>query len=150
MWIQRPGGKAPQYYAHILLKFVAIGADKYNLEDDGFDGFGIRTEIIKSRVNQAGQNVNLIYDKMTGIDSIRSTIAYMKELGLTGGNKNGMYFINNKENKFSLVNVKSEFRERKELYKIMYDTVVPILESRLSCLSSDESEMEAIDEEYDY
>lgn len=87
---------------------------------------------------------------MTGIDSIRSTIAYMKELGLTGGNKNGMYFINNKENKFSLVNVKSEFRERKELYKIMYDTVVPILESRLSCLSSDESEMEAIDEEYDY
>lgn len=129
---------------------MAVGADKYTLEDDGFDGFGIRIEIIKSRVNQAGQSVNLIYDKMNGIDSIRSTIAYMKDLGLVGGNKNSMYFINNKDQKFSLVNVRSEFRERKELYKIMYDIVVPVLESRLSCLSEEESEMEAIDEEYDY
>lgn len=133
-----PGGKAPQYYAHILLKFVAIGSDKFTMVDDGFDGFGIRAEIIKSRVNQAGQSVYLIYDKLYGIDSIRTTIAYAKELGLVGGNKNGMYFADHKDLKFIPADIRKEFKEKKELYTVMYDTVIPCLEGRLSCLTSDE------------
>ena len=64
MW--RPGGKAPVYLAHILLKSVAVGSAKYTKEEHGFDGFGIRLEIIKSRSNQAGQTVDIIYDKDEG------------------------------------------------------------------------------------
>ena len=75
-----PGGKSPQFLANVLLKFVAMGGDKFTLEDNGFDGFGVTVEIIKSRVNQAGQKVYLVYDKMRGIDSLRSTLAYAKEI----------------------------------------------------------------------
>lgn len=143
-----PGGKTPQFLAHILLKFVAVGSEKYTLEDNGFDGFGIRTNIIKSRVNQAGQTVPLVYDKIRGIDGLRSTIAYAKEMGLTGGNKNATYFLNAKERKFPLTSVHDAFREDKSLYKLMYDNVVPLLSERLSTIAAEEREV--IEEEFDY
>ena len=143
-----PGGKTPQFLAHILLKFVAVGSEKYTYEDNGFDGFGIRTNIIKSRVNQAGQTVPLVYDKIRGIDALRSTIAYAKEMGLTGGNKNATYFLNAKERKFPLTSVHDAFREDKSLYKLMYENVVPLLSERLSTIAAEEREV--IEEEFDY
>lgn len=130
------------------MKFVAVGSEKYDYEDDGFDGFGIRVKIIKSRGNQAGRFVNLVYDKVRGIDPVRSSIAYAKELGLTGGNKNSFYFTDNKDMKFSLKEVHKDFRENKELYKVLYGNIVPILESKLSMLTSEE--LEVIEEEMDY
>ena len=148
MWIYRPGGKAPVYLAHILLKSVAIGSEKFNLEDDGFDGFGINLEIIKSRSNQAGQKVKLIYDKVRGIDPIRTCIAYAKDMGLTGGNKNAFYFVDHSDKKFPLRTVNEFFRDNKEMYKIMYDTILPSLKQRLS--SVDESTLEVSEEIMDY
>ena len=141
-------GKSPQFLAHILIKFVAIGSQKYTIEDDGFDGFGVRLEIIKSRVSQAGQFVNLIYDKNSGIDSLRSSILYAKDLGLTGGNKNAFYFNSHKDDKFSLRNVHEDFKERRDLYRIMYSNIIPELEKRL--VTIEESDLEVIDEESDY
>lgn len=143
-----PGGKSPQFNASVLLKFIAVGSAKYELEDDGFDGFGVKVMIIKSRGNQAGRFVNLIYDKLRGIDPIRSSIAFAKELGLTGGNKNSFYFNSHKEEKFSLKNVNQEFRERRHLFKIMFDNIRPVLESKLSMLTPDE--LEPVDEAMDY
>lgn len=146
--MKRPGGKAPQFLAHILLKFVAVGSEKYVLEDNGFDGFGVSVEIIKSRVNQAGQIVKLVYDKVRGVDSIRSTLAYAKDAGLTSGNKNKTYFISNKEDSFSLVNVHDDFNANRNLFKIMYDNVIPELTKRLSAI--DQSEMSVVEEELNY
>lgn len=144
-----PGGRAPTYYASILLKFTAIGSEKYTLEDNGFDGFGTAIDIIKSRVNQAGQRVELVYDKVRGADSLRSTLSYAKELGLITGNKNKMYFVNDPEKtSFSMVHVHEDFSANKELYKLMYNNVLPVLESRLSKVSDEE--LEVIPEEYDY
>ena len=31
-----PGGKSAQYLSHILLKFIAVGSEKYDDEDDGY------------------------------------------------------------------------------------------------------------------
>ena len=147
--MQRPGGKAPQFLAHILLKYIAVGSDKFTLEENGFDGFGVNTMIVKSRVNQAGQLVYFMYDKIRGVDPIRSTIAYAKNMGLTGGNKNKFYFIDHKEESFSLVNVTEEFRNRKNLWKLMFDTVKPPLESRLSTISQVEM-TDVTDDSMDY
>lgn len=127
---------------------MAVGSEKYEEADDGFDGFGIRVMIVKSRGNQAGRFVNLIYDKVRGIDPIRSSIAFAKELGLTGGNKNSFYFNNEKEKKFSLKNVHKEFRENKEFYKILFGNIVPVLESKLSMLTQEE--LDVVEEEMDY
>lgn len=143
-----PGGKAPVYLSHILLKSVAIGSAKYNKEDDGFDGFGIQIQIIKSRSNQAGQTVNIVYDKVRGIDPVRSCINYAKDIGMVGGNKNSTYFINEKDKKFALRTVNEFFREHKEMYKVMYDHILPSLKERLS--SVEEEELKVIEESMDY
>ena len=111
-------------------------------------GIGVRLEIIKSRVSQAGQYVNLVYDKNNGIDSLRSSILYAKELGLTGGNKNSFYFTSHPDQKFKLKTVHEEFKERRELYKVMYSNIIPVLEKRLTTI--EESDLDVLEEESDY
>lgn len=138
-----PGGKTPPYLAHYLLKNVAVGSKKYTKEDDGIDGFGIQLKIIKARSNQNGQIIDLVFDKINGICPIRSNIEFAKENGLIGGNRNAMYFINNKENKFPLRTVEAYFNENPEMYKIMYDHIVPLLETKLGDPSDNQ---EVVDE----
>ena len=124
--------------AHILIKFVAVGGEKFTKETDGFDGFGVQLRIIKSRTNQAGQPVPMVYDKVHGLDSIRSSVKYCKELGLLGGNRNGYYIGSNKDHKFTLMNMNEDFRNDRELYSILYGAIIPHLEMRLSAVSEDE------------
>ena len=143
-----PGGLAPQFLAHILIKFVAVGGEKYNREDEGFDGFGVKLNIIKSRTNQAGQSVPLIYDKVRGMDSLRSSVRYAKDIGILNGNKNGYYLNDDKEHKFTLKNMHQDFKENRDLYKYLYGSIIPVLESRLSTILPEE--MEIVEEEFDY
>lgn len=143
-----PGGRAPQFLAHILLKFVAVGGEKYSEEDEGFSGFKVRVEIIKSRVSAALKYVDLIYDKNIGVDMVRSTVNYAKDMGLVSGNKNGYYFITDKDEKFTLMNMNEDFRNNPKLYKIMKDNVIPLLETNLSGIKPEE--MVIPDEEQDF
>lgn len=143
-----PGGKTPQFLAHILIKFVAVGGEKYTYEEHGFDGFGVKLNIVKSRTNQAGQTFPLIYDKVRGMDSLRSSVHYAKEIGILGGNKNGYYLNGDKEHKFTLKDMHKDFRENRELYKVLYGNIIPVLENRLSTISPEE--MPVVEEEYDY
>lgn len=143
-----PGGKAPQYLAHILWKHVAIGSEKYNKEEHGFDGFGIKIEIIKCRSNQAGQAFTIIYDKVHGVDSLRTSLAFAKECGLVTGDKNHTRFLTNPDQKFSMLTVHDYFNEHREMYKILYDNIIPILETKLSTVTSDE--MKFVDDEMSY
>lgn len=133
-----PGGKTHQYLAHILLKFEANGSEKFTVEDDGFIGFGVRIKIIKSRVSAAMNVVNMIYDSNSGINMIRSTVRFAKDSGLLGGNKNGYYFTSNKDDKFTLKNMPNDFKENPNLYKIMHDTIMPVLEQNLSGITPEE------------
>jgi len=143
-----PGGNTPKFLAHILLKFVAVGGEKYNEEDEGFTGFKVRVEVIKSRVSAALKNVELVYDSNTGIDMVRSTVAYAKDMGLIGGNKNGYYFLSDKDDKFSLTNMPEDFKNNPKLFKIMKDNVIPLLEKNLSGITPEE--MEIADEELNF
>lgn len=143
-----PGGKTPVYLSHYMLKHVAVGSGKLTLEDDGIDGFLIKIEIIKSRSNQAGQSVTIVYDKVKGVSPIRTCIQFAKDNGLIGGNRNAMYFINNKDEKFRLRDVEECFNENKELYSIMYSHIVPLLSTRLSQVKNGDLEMD--DEIMDY
>ena len=85
---------------------------------------------------------------MRGIDPLRSTVFFAKDLGLTGGNKNKFYFISDPDKYFTLTRINEDFRENRELYKIMYRNVIPQLETVLSQV--DTEELEALDEQYDY
>ena len=143
-----PGGMAPRYLAHILLKFTAIGSEKYTDDDEGFMGFGVKVDIIKSRVSPSLKSIELVYDMNTGIDMIRSTVMFAKDMGLISGNKNGYYFNSDKDDKFTLANMPADFRNNPKLYKIMHDNVIPILESKLSGIRPEE--MDVPDEEANF
>lgn len=134
-----PGGQAPQFYAHTLTKFIAIGSEKYNMLEHGFDGFGVKAKIIKSRTNQAGQEFIMSFDKQRGIDSERTSVRYAKDNGLLGGaRRDSMYFVDDKDTKLSVINIHKSFNENTELYKIMYKHIIPSLEEKLSALLPEE------------
>jgi len=144
----RPGGKAPQFLSNYLLKFVAVGGEKYIAEEDGWDGFGLKLLIVKSRTNQAGQTLSMVYDKVRGVDSLRSSVDYAKDKGYLGGNKNGYYFTDNKDMKFTRAGMHQDFKDNPELYKLMYSLIIPELEERLSAITPEE--MEVVEEEMNY
>ena len=141
-------GASPKFLAHILLKFVAVGSEKYDEEDQGFSGFKVRIEVIKSRVSAALKSLNLIYNKNTGVDMVRSTVDFCKDMGLVSGNKNGYYFITDKDQKFTLVNMPEDFRNNPKLYKIMKDNVLPLLEPNLSGIRPEEMEIPEAEEDF--
>lgn len=143
-----PAGKALQYYSSTMIRLTGIGAEKYTTEEHGFDGFGVTAQFIKNRSNVNGTIVPLVFDKERGYDSIRSSVMFAKDVGLLGGNKNGYYFINNKDMKFKFNNIHREFNENRELYKVMYGHIVPVLENYLSSVKPEE--MSVNDEEMDY
>jgi RecA/RadA recombinase len=143
-----PGGKAPKFYAHTFLKFESIGKDKFTKDVDGFSGFATNVTIIKARTNSALRQFKLIYDTEKGMDSVRSSVEYAKDNGLLGGNKNGYYFLDHKDQKFTRENMLKDFRENRELYKIMYSTITPLLEEVLSKV--EEEDKVVCPEEMDY
>ena len=73
---------------------------------------------------------------------------YAKEMGLVSGNKNGYYFVTDKDEKFTLMNMPQDFRNNPKLYKIMKDNVIPILETNLSGIRPEE--MDVPDEEENF
>ena len=101
-------------------------------------GNGVHIDIIKSRTNQTGRTLHMVFDKVHGVDSVRSSLIYAKECGLITGNKNSSYFNSNKDVKFSVKNAPTEFRNRPELYKIMYDNLIPALNEVLSDVTDEE------------
>lgn len=136
---QIPGGKASKYYSNTMAMFQAVGAHKFTKEEDGFTGFGNKLKILKARTNCALKEFELIYDSERGMDSIRSSVDYAKSLGLVGGNKNGYYFIDHKDTKFTKENMLSDFRNNRELFKYMYDAILPSLKKLLSDVDDDDT-----------
>lgn len=143
-----PAGKALQYYTNTLIRVTSIGSEKYNVNDDGFEGFGVQAQFCKNRNNVDGLIVPLVFDKLHGYDSLRSSFKYAKDLGLIGGNKNGYYFTENKDKKFRLSTIHEDFNKDRDLYKIMYNHITPSLSQMLSSIKPEE--MSIPDEEFDY
>lgn len=143
-----PAGKALQYYSNTMIRLTSIGSEKYTVEEHGFNGFGVNALFIKNRSNVDGAIVPLVFDKGRGYDSLLSSIMLAKELGVLGGNRNGYYFINNKDMKFRFDSARDEFAANRELYKIMYAHITPILEQSLSSYKPEE--LVVCSEEMDY
>ena len=71
---------------------------------------------VKNRTNVNGTIVPLVFDKIHGYDSLRSSVRYAKDIEMLGGNKNGYYFIENKDMKFTNPYIHNEFAENREFY----------------------------------
>lgn len=123
------GGNAPIYYANTLLKFVST--EKYNLADNGFDGFKLRVEFIKSRTNRAGQSTTLIFDQDNGFDPIRTIYDLVDTAGLIEGRNPYRYISGHPELKFDSRNL-TELKDNVEFIRLLYSAAHPILKTYLS------------------
>ena len=93
-----PGGQAPLYLAQTFLKFVQCG--KFTEEKDGFNGFAVRAEFIKSKTNQGGTSCVIIYTSDHGFDPYRTLLYHLKEYNMIEGRNPYSYFRSNPELKF--------------------------------------------------
>ncbi len=143
-----PAGKALQYYTNTMIRLTSVGSEKYTKEDDGFEGFGVQALFVKNRSNTDGTIVPLVFDKVKGYDSLRSSIQFAKNMGLLNGNRNGYYLGDHKDKKFKAITVHEDFNNDRELYKILYGFIIPELEKNLSSVKPEE--LINPDEELDY
>lgn len=125
-----PGGSSPIYYANNIFKFISN--TKYSEEKEGFDGFRIKCELIKSRTNKAGQFANLIYDQEHGFSYARTMLEFIDEISMLGG-RNPHRFIKGYDHlKFSTKKFPEALSEKPELHEAMMDVALPVLRSFLS------------------
>lgn len=125
-----PGGVAPIYYANTLIKFIS--STKFKEEDDGFDGFLVRAELIKSRSNKAGQACELVYNQASGFDPIMTLYQFAVSHNLVDGRNPYRYFKNNKDVKFDSRKFRDEYSNNDKLKSVMLEAVYPALERLLS------------------
>lgn len=126
-----PGGVAPVYYAHLLLKFIAIGSNKYTMEKDGFDGNDIEVFFLKSRTNKAGQSCTMVYNQVTGFDKHLTLLKFANMNDLIEG-KNPYLRFKGSETKFSRANFGTLFESDENFRKEVMTALGPSLNNLLS------------------
>ena len=127
------------YYANLLVNFIALGSEKFKKEENGFDGFGVRAEFLKSRTNKAGQFVNLIYDQSTGFDPILTQLRFAEDNELIAGRNPYKYIEGVKDIKFDSRKFRKEFLTNEKLRYELFNRSLPILEKQLSHVEPEEN-----------
>lgn len=123
-----PGGNAPLYYANNLIKFVS--STKFTEEKDGFDGFLVRLDLLKSRTNKAGQSAELIYTQEYGFDPMRTLYHLAETNGLIEGRNPYRYVKGHPEIKFDSRNF-SKAIESDDLKTALLDASQEVLRGYL-------------------
>lgn len=127
------GGNAPIYFANTLIKHVAVGSSKAKVEEDGYSGFRINAEIIKSRTNISGANVPMVYDQDNGFSKERTLLEFARDLGLINGARIASRYLGDDDSvKFNEKDIVNEYRNREEVRLAFDKWVYPELEKLLS------------------
>lgn len=124
-----PGGTGPIYYSQTLLRFIYKG--KYVMEKDGFNGFLVEVQSIKSKTNRGGASVFLVFDYEVGFDPWLTMLKYANDACLIKGRNPYSYFETEPDTKF---NTKA-FREaikNKGVRDAMFKECAPSLHAMLS------------------
>ena len=134
-----PGGNAPIYYANTLIKFISAG--KKTMADDGYDGFMVRAELLKSRTNKAGQSCHLIYNQLTGFDPILTLYQFAEDNDLLDGRNPYKYFKGYKDIKFDSRKFHKMFVEDENIRNTLMKVTEPCLIELLSKVDDEERQM---------
>ena len=138
------GGTSTVYYANTLIKHVAVGSSKATKEEDGYSGFRINAEIIKSRTNIAGAKIPMIYDQDKGFSKERTLLEYARDLGLINGARIAARYLGDDDSvKFNEKDIVNEYQNREDVRAAFDKWVYPHLEKLLSRVNKeDEGELD--------
>lgn len=133
------GGNAPIYFANTLIKHVAVGSSKATVDEDGYSGFRINAEIIKSRTNISGAKVPMVYDQDHGFSKERTLLEYARDLGLINGARISARYLGDDDTvKFNEKDIVNEYQNREEVRAMFDKWVYPHLEKLLSRVNKGE------------
>lgn len=118
------------YYANNIFKFISH--DKATEEKNGFNGFTVDVQFLKSRTAPAGAISTLIYDQNLGFDRARTMYNFLNENGMIGGSrKNARYVQGHEDVKFNEMKFTDEFYSRPEVRDAVMSTIMPMLQNRM-------------------
>ena len=142
-----PGGRALIYSAQNIIKLVARTSDSFTEETDGFNGYMVLIEPVKSSSNQSGNtskgiSFELVFSQKTGFDALRSLILYGRDVGKIVGNKPKMKFVDDDSFTFSWKNLYTEISDNPIIENIN-KFVVPTLSNHLSFIDPAERTFDA-------
>lgn len=137
-----PGGKTMIYYPYNIVKMIARPSDDFTQDSDGFTGYMVMIEPVKSSSNQSGNNskgvsFELVFDNKHGFDSLRSMIIYGRDIGLIEGNKPKMKFKDDDSFTFNWKNLNEEVKT-KPIWENINKLIVPTLKRHLSFIDPSE------------
>lgn len=124
-----PGGIAPVYYAHMLVKFIS--STKYTVEENGFDGNEVKATLLKSRTNKSGQTVTLVYNQLTGFSPEFSLYKFAEENNLIEGRNPYLRMVGS-EIKFNRKKFDVEFLTNEAFRNDVLKACAPALDAMLS------------------
>lgn len=124
------GGIKQLYLANNVLWFEQC--QKYNVADNGFDGFQVLCQFWKTRQNKANQSCKIVFEQQTGFNNVMSLFEFAKENGLiTGRNPKSKLVGDPTEFPFDTRRI-WDYQDNEDLLKAVREACKPLLEDLLS------------------
>ena len=141
-----PGGKTMIYYPFNIVKLTAKPSDDFTEEGDGFSGYMVMVEPIKSSSNQSGNNskgisFEMVFSQKYGFDPLRTMIMYGRQYGYIEGNKSRLKFKDDDSFTFSMKTLYKD-KDEKPIWENINKYIVPNLKIHLSFIEPAEHEFD--------
>lgn len=131
-----PGGKTMIYYPFNIIKLTAQPSDDFTEEGDGFNGYMVMFEPIKSSSNQSGNkskglSFEMVFDQKYGFDPLRTMIMYGRQYGYIEGTRARLKFKDDDSFTFSMKSLYHD-KDTKPIWESINKYIVPNLKRHLS------------------
>jgi energy-coupling factor transporter ATP-binding protein EcfA2 len=137
------GGETAIYLANNFLRFD--DNSKLKSEDTfGIDGIYVDILLVKSRTNNAGKSVKMVFDYANGFDPELSLFMLLKDQGRINGAGAYLYIGDRDDIKFSQKKFKSKLKEDPEFTQVFMQESFAALEALIKPIKQ-ESEEEFVD-----
>jgi len=131
-----PGGETAIYLANNFLRFD--DNSKLNAEDTfGVDGIYVDVLLVKSRTNNAGKSVKMVFDYANGFDPELSLFMLLKDQGRINGSGAYLYIGNRDDKKFSQRKFKEKLATDPEFSQIFIEESFKALEVLLNPIEAE-------------
>lgn len=130
------GGETAIYLANNFLRFD----DRNKLSEDkefGINGILVDILFVKSRTNNAGKTVSMVFDYAHGFDPELSLYLLLNEQGRIHGSGIGMFLHDRSDIKFSKKTFRTKLKENAEFQQIFYEECLDALEQLINTTSVD-------------
>ncbi len=135
-----PGGNMAMYLSNNIIKFT----NSTKLTDDktfGINGFHSKVQLVKSRTNRAGQELQMIYNQDYGFDRHLTNFQALKDADLIRGSGTWFYLDGLPSIKFQQKQFLQKFYESELLRRAMMETCVELYQSYIPKFAQPSSEM---------